>query len=150
VTYGVEAWREFYPEAKPLMREHWQEIALDREHFALDLNEQRYQELADMGILHVLAARSDTGELAGYFVAIIMPHIHYQAAGQMAFTDIYYLAPRFRGGAAGVDLFVEAERSLKAAGVVKAYLSCKAHHDVSPIFEALGWKFSDKNYTKVL
>jgi hypothetical protein len=148
VTFQVVKWREFYPEAKPLMQAHWEEIAIDREHIQLSLNADRYQQLCDAGILHVLAAREDA-ELAGYYVAIIMPHMHYQDAGLMAFTDIYFLAPRFRKGSAGVQMFVEAERTLRDAGVVKAYLSCKAHRDISPIFEALGWKFSDKSYTKV-
>jgi hypothetical protein len=149
VTFQVEKWREFYPEARPLMRAHWEEIALDRDVIPLSMNEERYQALADAGLLHVLAAREDA-ELAGYYVAIVMPHVHYQNAGLMAFTDIYFLAPRFRQGTNGVQLFVEAEESLRALGVVKAYLSCKVQHDVSPIFEALGWKLSDKNFTKVL
>ncbi len=148
MTFQVVKWREFYPEAKPLMREHWEEIAIDRERIPLSLNEERYQQLADLGMLHVLAAR-EGAELAGYYVALLLPHIHYQDAGLMAFTDFYFLAPRFRRGHAGVQMFVEAERTLREAGVVKAYLSCKAHRDISPIFEALGWKFSDKSYTKV-
>jgi hypothetical protein len=148
VTFHVEQWRDFYPEAKPLMQEHWEEIAIDREQIPLSLNEERYQQISDAGILHILVAR-EGAELAGYYIALVLPHIHYQDAGLMAFTDIYFLRPQFRKGHAGVQMFVEAERTLREAGVVKAYLSCKAHRDISPIFEALGWKFSDKSYTKV-
>ncbi len=149
MTYAIERWSDFYRDAKPLMERHWQEIALDKQFIPLSLNEQKYVDMEKSGILHVLSARHD-GKLAGYFIAFVMPHIHYQDSGLMAFTDIYFMAPEFRKGTAGVRLFVEAEISLQLRGVRKVYLSTKLHHDNGPIFEKLGWKPTDRTYTKLL
>ena len=149
LTYAVEDWREFYPEAAAIFQRHWEEIALDRDSIKFSLDITRYQAMADSGILHVLAARCDF-QLVGYYVAFVLPHIHYQEAGLMAFTDIYYLLPEFRHGSNGVEFFVEAEESLKAKGVVKAYLSTKVHKDMGSLFEKLGWRLSDRCYTKLL
>lgn len=145
--FHVEPWRPFFEEARPLMQRHWEEIAVDQGTIKLSLNEERYQAMADGGILHVLAARAD-GALVGYYIAFLLPHVHYQDAGLMAFTDIYFMLPEFRRGSAGIRLFVEAEKSLRARGVVKTYLSTKVHKDNGPIFEKLGWKLTDRVYTK--
>jgi hypothetical protein len=149
VTFHVERWREFYVDAQPLMRRHWQEIALDQENVPLALDLDRYQAMDDSGILHILAARVD-GQLAGYFLAFVLPHVHYATAGLMAFTDIYFLAPEARLGANGIELFIEAEKSLAARGVVKAYISTKVHKDIGNIFEALGWTLTDRAFAKRL
>jgi hypothetical protein len=149
LQYQVERWASFYPDAKPLMQRHWEEIALDRENIKLSLDEARYQGMDDAGILHILAMR-DEGRLVGYYLAFLLPHVHYKEAGLMAFTDIYFVQPESRQATNGIQIFIEAEKSLREKGVVKAYLSTKVHHDNSPIFEALGWKLSDKSFTKYL
>ena len=131
------------------MQRHWEEIALDHESIPYSLDEQKYQAMDDSGILHVLAARLN-GQLIGYYIAFIMPHIHYQYAGMMAYTDIYYMLPGHRNGGNGIQLFMEAEKSLIAKGVVKAYLSTKVHKDMGKLFERLGWNLSDRTFTKLL
>ena len=130
------------------MKQHWEEIAIDRETIELALNEDSYSKMENEGILHVLAFRVD-GHLAGYYIAFLLPHIHYKNAGLMAFTDIYYIAPQHRRAANGIMLFREAERTLKERGVVKAYCSTKVHKDNSRILEFLGWNLTDKVFTKL-
>ena len=102
------------------------------------------------GILHIVTIRS-TGRLVGYYIAFVLPHhVHYSKAGIMAFTDIYYILREFRTGGTGTKLFIEAERTLRNRGVVKAYLSCKVHDDHTALFEGLGWKKTDYAFTKML
>jgi hypothetical protein len=149
MTFQVERWRDFYPEAKPLMQRHWDEIGLDHGNVVLDMDLERYQQMDDSGLLHILAAR-EGGALVGYFLAFILPHIHYRTSGLMAFTDFYYLEPDVRSGPNGIRLFIEAETSLAARGVLKAYISTKVHHDIGALFEALGWQLTDRAFTKRL
>lgn len=99
------------------------------------------------GILHILTMRVGAN-LVGYYMAFILPHPHYQDSGLMAITDAYYVLPEYLSGGRGMQLFVEAEQSLKKRGVVKAYLSCKIHKDLSELFEGLGWRLTDKSFTK--
>ena len=148
ITFQVEKWRPFHAEAGPIMQRHWEEIAIDRDKIQFSLDNARYEGMDDAGILHILTVR-DSGNLMGYYIAFILPHVHYQHAGLMAFTDAYYVLPEARRGPVGMQLFAEAEKSLKERGVVKTYLSTKVHHDNGPLFERLGWKLTDRVYTKV-
>lgn len=149
ITYQLEKWAPFSKDAKPLFKKHWEEIAIDRDKIHLSLDYDKYQGMDDSGILHVLTMRNGK-RLVGYYIAFILPHTHYSQAGIMAFTDIYFVSPEQRTGINGIQLFVEAEKSLRERGVTKAYLSTKVHKDNGPIFERLGWKLSDKSYTKLL
>jgi hypothetical protein len=149
LTYAVEEWRDFYPEAKPIMQRHWEEIALDKDRVKVSWNDHKYREMADNGILHVLAVRCEF-KLVGYYLAFILPHLHYMEAGSMAFTDIYYILPEFRNAASSIEMFIEAEKTLRAKGCVKAYISSKIHKDLTPLFIYLGWKPSDVVCTKML
>lgn len=101
------------------------------------------------GILLILTAR-DESRLVGYYLAFVFPHVHYETSGLMSFTDVYYLKPEYRRGETGAVLFAEAERVLRERGVTKAYLSCKVHKDMTPLFEALGWTKTDYCFAKML
>lgn len=149
VSFQVEPWSEFYLDAAPLFEKHWQDVAIDQDHIKLNVNVEKYAELDASGLLHIVSVRSD-GRLVGYYMAFILPqHMHYVDAGPMAFTDVYYLLPEERGSA-GAKLMMVAEQTLRARGVVKAYLSCKVHQDHTELFEALGWTLTDKAFTKRL
>lgn len=148
-TFHVEKWATFHRDAHPLFDMHWKELALDQAKIPLGLDSARFQVLCDQGLLHIVTARK-AGVVIGYFVAIVMPHLHYKDAGLMAFTDMYFIRPGCRKGGCGVKLFTEAERTLRERGVVKAYLSTKVHQDHTQLFEKLGWRLSDKSFCKVL
>ena len=149
MTFHVERWAPFYVDALPIMERHYAEIGLNQDRVKFSLDAARYQAMDNSGMLHVLAARIE-GKLVGYYIAFVMPHIHYQHSGLMAFTDIYYIVPEARRGGAGLRLFIEAEDGLRARGVVKAYISTKLHKDNTMLFEKLGWTATDKAFTKML
>lgn len=132
-----------------LFQKEWEEIALDKDHIPLAVDIERYSQMQELGTLHILGAR-DEGRLVGYYIAFLFPHPHYKTAGVMAMTDVYYLLPEYRRGGFGVALLVEAERSLRAKGVTKAYMSCKVEHDHTQLFEYLGWRKSDFCFIKLL
>jgi GNAT superfamily N-acetyltransferase len=149
ITFQIETWAQFYPDAKQIMPAHWRELAMDQDKIQLALDEPKYADMDRNGILHILAVRDD-GHLVGYYLAFIFPHFHYSQAGLMAFTDIYYVKPEYRVGPIGARLFIEAEKTLKARGVTKAYNSCKIHQNHSRLFEHLGWVPTDICFTKWL
>ena len=149
MKFQVENWKTLWNEGRDLFYAHWQELGLNKDVITLDVDNERYIDMDKSGILHVLTAR-ESGKLVGYYVAFVLPHGHYKNSGLMAFTDFYYIVNEFRVGGAGAKLFIEAERTLRERGVVKAYLSCKVHQDHSPLFEGLGWNKSDYAFTKML
>lgn len=147
IKFAVETWDAMLPEAEAIFPIHWQELAVDKDKIKLAIDNDRYRAMEAGGILHVLTVRSDR-RLVGYYVAFLLPHVHYKEAGLMAFTDFYFILPKFREGGSGAKLFVEAEKTLRARGVTKAYLSCKVHQDHTELFERLGWKKTDFSFTK--
>lgn len=145
-TYQQETFANWYADAQHLIHQHWAELAMDKGKIPLSMNVEGYQNLERNGSLVIVTAR-ELGDLIGYYLAFVFPHLHYVDMGLMAFTDAYWVMPDRRYGV-GVNLFIEAERVLKAMGVVKGYLSCKVHQDHSKLFEALGWKLTDLCFTK--
>lgn len=149
ITYQESNWQELWDEGQELFLKHWRELALDQEEIPMDLDYERYSNLGKMGMLYILTVR-DNGILVGYIIMFLMPHFHYKSSGTMALADMYYLLPRFRKGPIGLRLFTELEGRLKLMGISRAHIGCKVHQDHQTMFETLGWKFTDKTFSKVL
>lgn len=148
VTYQVEDWFECWEEMSVLWDAHWQEVALDREKIRLAPDFASYERFAQDGSLHVVTARED-GKIIGYHISIVKPHLHYKDS-LSAFTDVYFIHPDHRKGMVGVKLFKETEKSLKARGVQKMFTGTKLSLDMGRIFERLGWRETERLYTKYI
>jgi GNAT superfamily N-acetyltransferase len=77
--------------------------------------------------------------------------LHYKSTLH-GLVDLYYLLPAYRKGRAGIRLFQEAERALRAWGVVKLQTATKlhAHLDMSRLLAWLGYTNVEKVYSKLL
>lgn len=148
ITYQVEDYNNCCAEIDHHLENHWHEVALDHTSVPLCKDEREYQRLADCGQLHILTVRKD-GALVGYHASIIRPHLHY-ATTLHAFVDVYYVSPECRQGRVGVQLFIEAEKSLKSRGVKKIFSGTKTHKHMGAIFERLGWRETETLYSKVI
>lgn len=148
VTFAVEPWVDVKHEMAALWPAHWREVALDHDAIPLDPDLELYDQLADSGMLHLLIAR-EAGRIVGYHVSIVKPHLHYKTSLH-AQTDVYYISPEFRQGMTGVRLFKEAEASLVARGVKKMITGTKLSLDMGKIFERLGWRETERTYTKCI
>jgi GNAT superfamily N-acetyltransferase len=150
VTYQVESWATYAPDARPLWPQHWAEIALDHETIALDPDDARYEALDAAGVLHIVTMRTDpAGRLVGYWLGIVQTHLHYKSTLH-AVLDVFWVHPAYRQGWAGVQLFRFVAHTLKARGVVKVVQGCKMHKDVSMIFERLGYTEIERVWSKLL
>lgn len=148
VTFAVEPWLEVKDEMSALWPRHWSEVALDHEAIPLDPDLVLYDYMATAGILHCVIAR-EAGRIIGYHLSIVKPHLHYRSSLH-AHTDVYYIEPEHRKGMTGVRLFKEAEKSLVARGVKKMITGTKLSLDMSRIFEWLGWRETERTYTKCI
>ena len=149
ITYQYESWKTFGPDGEKLFPLHWEELALDKETIKPCCDHEKYQKLDEMGMLHVTTVRFH-GVLVGYAINFLLENMHYKGAGLMAVSDMYFLLPQFRKGITGIRLFRTMEAGLKEKGVVRAATSCKVHKDHEELFVKLGWRFSDKTFTKML
>ena len=137
----------FLEELEDLFPLHYEELCVTKD-FPLAPNYDAYKRLADAGMLRCITVRADN-ELIGYIIFIVQPHLHYMTC-KTAFEDIYFLRKDYRKGRVGIRLFKYAESVLKAIGVDRVIMHTKIHMDNSKLFEYLGYKWTDKLFTKIL
>jgi len=137
----------FVKEMEVLFPLHYDELCVTKD-FPLTPDYAAYKRLADAGMLRCITVRADE-EMIGYAIFIVQPHLHYMTC-KTAFEDIYYIRPDFRKGRVGIRLFKYAEDVLKGIGVNRVIMHTKVHMDNSKLFEYLGYKLTDKIYTKIL
>lgn len=138
---------KFIDELEKIFPEHYDELCVTKD-FALEPDYDAYRRMAAAGMLRTITCRCD-GELIGYIVFIVQPHLHYKSC-MTAFEDIYYVKKEYRKGRVGIRLFQYAESVLKQRGVKRIIMHTKIHLDNSRLFEYLGYKHTDKLYTKLL
>jgi len=149
VTYLCERWSDaLRDEALPLLRRHWEEVALDQDTVPLDPNWQAYAELDRIGLLAITTARID-GALVGYVSHFIVPNFHYMSL-KVADNDIFWLAPEHRQSRIGITLLREAERNLRALGCNKILMKEKVHIPLGRLFEFLGYREIERLHAKTL
>jgi len=138
---------ELLPELERLFPEHYEELCVTKD-FPANPDYEAYRRLGEAGMLRTITCRVD-GELIGYIVFIVQPHLHYKDC-ITAFEDLYFIKKEWRKGRLGIRLFQYAEKVLKERGVNRIIMHTKVHLDHSSIFEYLGYKHSDKLFTKML
>jgi GNAT superfamily N-acetyltransferase len=134
-------------EMKLLFPIHYEELCVVKD-FELNPDYAAYKRMCDAGMLRCITCRCD-GELIGYIIFIIQPHLHYMSC-KTAFEDIYFIRKEYRRGRVGIKLFQYAENVLKGIGVDRIVMHTKVHLDNSRLFEYLGYKMTDKIFTKLL
>jgi len=146
-TYEDVNGLNFLYELEQIFPVHYEELCVTKD-FPLEPDYEAYRNLAKAGMLRCITCRAD-GDLIGYIVFIVQPHLHYRSC-KTAFEDIYYVKKEFRKGRIGIRLFQYAEKVLKERGVNRIIMHTKVHLDNSKLFEYLGYKHTDKLYTKLL
>jgi len=137
-----------------LLRNHWVEVAMDKESVPLDPDWERMFILESVGEFAAAALRRN-GKLIGYNAFAIYPHVHYKST-MYAFNDVIYVDPAERG-IAGVRLVRGVEPMLKALGVKKVIYHTKVHvhvgHNdglVGDLLNCLGYKHFENLYCKLI
>jgi hypothetical protein len=147
IQYVVEDPATFIEELKEVIPLHYDELCVTKD-FPLLPDYEAYGRLYMAGLLKCITARDASG-LIGYAIFIVQPHLHYRSC-KTAFEDIYFLRKEQRLGRTGIRLFQFAEEALRADGVNRIIMHTKIHMDNSRLFEYLGYKHTDKLYTKIL
>lgn len=151
LTYQLERWEQYWPDAEPLWKDHWLEVALDQEAVPLDVDKERYATLDAQGKLHIVTVRDEDGTLQGYHLSITDVHLHYRTTLH-AYLDVFWLAPAHRRGLAGYKLFQVVQETLRQRGVVKQIQGHKlhVHGKLGTLFERLGYHKIEQVYSKLL
>ena len=146
IEYKEETFDQVIDEIKPLLEDHWEEIALHKDSIKLNPDYARYEQMFKNGNMRIVTARDDA-KLVGYCIMMLYNHIHYKDQ-YMAMDDIFFIAKDYRKGLTGVKLFIKTEEIMKQYGVTKLSMNVKVHQDVGAIFERLGYKETERMFTK--
>lgn len=146
LTFQVESWFAFKPEAWPLWMQHWEEVARDKTRLKLDPNIELYDAAARSGNLHVVTVRNGS-KLVGYHVSIVAPMMHYKSF-ICSTSDMYWLHPCHRNGWAGIKLFETVRESCALRGVHMLDETTKIAADKGRLFEFLGYTPMERRFTK--
>lgn len=79
---------KFLTELETLFPLHYDELCVTKD-FPLDPDYEAYKRIGAAGMLRCITCRAD-GELIGYIVFIVQPHLHYKSC-KTAFEDIYFI-----------------------------------------------------------
>lgn len=148
ITYQVERLEDCLEELKPILKAHWEEVALNKDKIKLNPDYERYLALDKAGALHTVIAR-DNDKLIGYYISFISYHIHY-ADNIYAMNDVIYIDPSYRKGTVAYRLLKFAEMKLKELGVDVMMLHMKTEHPFDRLCEGVGMKKVESIYSKYI
>ena len=127
-----------FDEIKPLLPEHWKELALNQDKVPLDPQWHVYEIRQNAGEVLYTTLRKD-GVLVGYFIGFVVPGLHYKTCLTLT-MDIYWTHPDIRGGTAALRLFKTVEKEARRRGVQRVFYGSKNHKDSSRLFAAMGFE----------
>jgi|TARA_R110000803_G_scaffold14164_1_gene39466 GNAT superfamily N-acetyltransferase len=148
MEFSEETLSQCLDEARPLLVDHWENIALNKDTIPLNPLWNIYEKLEETGNLKIITARQDE-KLVGYAAYVISPSLHYSSE-IIADADVFWLDPNHRKGMAGMRLFKHAEKVLKSYGVTRILNKVKIHFDVGKVFERMGYDPIERVYSKSL
>jgi GNAT superfamily N-acetyltransferase len=133
---------------KPLLVEHWHEVAVNQDVIKLNPDWDRYHELEGLGHLRIFTAREGL-DLVGYFAVIVGTNLHYKDH-LFAANDVIYLSPSHRKGFTGVKLIKFAMKYLKQDGVSVLAINTKVQHPFDSLMKFLGFTNVERVYSKYI
>lgn len=140
---------KYLEDAKEVLQEHWEELALNKDRVALNPDANKYKLLQDIGVLHNIVVYEE-GKVIGYSVLLIQPHLHY-SDHIFAQVDVIYVRKENRNSSVGARLLVTTEQLAKSLGA-----SIITHHAkpyvpmiIRPL-EKLGYSLYEHVYGKYI
>lgn len=148
IEYGLDSFIRLRREIEPLIQQHWEEIALNKDSIKLNPHWKKYEILDRNNMLRAYTARKD-GELIGYFVVILESSLHYMEH-TFAHNDVIFLAKKYRKGMTGIKLIKYAVKCLEQENVTQLLINTKAHQPFDAILERLNFNEIERVYSLVL
>ena len=116
ISYQIERWSTFYPDAAPLFQAEHDELGTHRDRMAFDPDLDRISSLDCAGVLLIATARDD-GELIGYSLFMITPSLEYRTL-LCAQQSVWFVRSDYRwSGRVGDKVFDFAIAEMKRRGV---------------------------------
>ena len=145
MKYNQEKMSDVIGEIKPLLEEHYLEIAKYKD-IPLVPDWGSYEKLDELGIMKIFTCRSsEDNKLLGYSIYFVKPHLHYSTC-LVAMQDILFILPEYRGR--GLKFIVWCDEKLKEMNVNLVVHHVKAANNFGPALERIGYELMDLIYTR--
>jgi len=148
IKFAREKFTDVCDEIKPLLEDHWQEIALNKDKIKLNPDWNRYFQMECAEQLAIFTMR-DNGKMVGYFVIIMIKHLHY-VDHVFAFNDIIFVHPSYRKGMNAIRFIKFCESEVKKIGASVLTINSKVHAPFGSILERIGYAHIEQIYSKAL
>lgn len=128
-------------EIQNLLKDHYEELTLNKERVVLKPVWKRYFDMENNGIFHAITMREQK-VIIGYSGWIVQPHLHYEDI-IVAQNDVLFLHKNYRQGTTGIRLLKFSENEMKKLGAHKITWHIKDSNDFSPILSRMGYSKED-------
>jgi GNAT superfamily N-acetyltransferase len=128
------------------MRQHWEEIALNKKLMRLDPDWHRYYMLEEQELLmtHTVWANE---QLVGYSLTFVMPHLHYKQL-MCAQNDVIFIAKPYRG--IGKGLIARVEQDARNKGARLMLWHSKPDTALNGLMPRMGYRVQDIVHSREL
>lgn len=147
LTINKEWLKDCLEEMKPLLHDHWEEVAAYPDKIRFDPQYDRYIELEKLGAVRTFVVRFQH-KMVGYFVFFTVPHMHYKGT-TYAQNDIVYIKPEHRGKHTPA-MFEYVEHTLKTEGLDVVTYHMKTYAEFHELMEYLEYDHMEHIYTKYI
>ena len=142
----AEDYQEVKEEANELIYQNWDDTGYKEAGIELNPDWEAYDALYYAGMIGVYTVRKDE-KLVGYLVVLARNHPHYKDH-IFASNDILFIDKEHRKGLVGYFLVKYVTEDLEKRGVSVLLFNTTVDKPYDPILKRLGFKHSEKLYTK--
>ena len=132
MTFVLENYNHVIEELKPMLSDHYEEVAMYQDKIPLEPNYDDYKEMQKLKRLYLFTWREGS-ELVGYNIFLVGSHLHYKS-NKFAWNDVVYVRPDYRHKGQTIEFFKFCEDFLKEEAGVSVITY---HMKVSKMFKAL-------------
>lgn len=144
LLFSRELINQFYPDAKDLFKQDWEETTSDGIEFEID--EESYRVLEKHGRLAIFTART-AGKLAGYIGFTVSESMHHKR--KIANCTGLFVLKEYRGRT-GLFLTKYAIGQLKSYGIDKIRISSSSKNDIGKFLGRMNFKHEESVYGLML
>ena len=148
ITFQIETLAQVKDDMQPLLKEHWQLVAMYQDKIKLNPDWKEYARLEASGILKIFTARDD-GRLVGYFAVLISKSLHY-SDHYFAINDVIFVKQDSRANATGYKLLKYAEDYCKSCGISTLAVNTKVALPFDKLMTSNGYDYAERLYIKYL
>jgi GNAT superfamily N-acetyltransferase len=147
IEYSIVGFTEAWPQIRNLVKSQWGEVDHRAVESHLDVMEQTYTNMEDLGLHYVVLATEDK-EVFGYDSMMITENPH--TSELTALTDTMYISPEKRKAGLGREMIKVAEEEAVRRGALRMCIVLKNNQRHEDLVDGLGYFSYETIYSKYL